>query len=95
MEMKEVVNQLKLVASSQVNQIIQQKVNTMIGKIDSFIEDIVGKKGNAQVGSENKKTKPSGDKQLQEHYAIPVIANGFEIPGHQIFNIDQIFVADT
>jgi hypothetical protein len=31
-------------ASSQVSEVIQQKVNTMIDKIDSFIEDIVGKK---------------------------------------------------
>jgi hypothetical protein len=34
----------------------------MIGKTDSFIVDIVGKKGNAQVGSENKKSKPCRDK---------------------------------
>jgi methylglyoxal synthase len=44
-EMKELANQLKLVASSQVSEVIQQKVNTMIGKIDSLIEDIVGKRG--------------------------------------------------
>jgi hypothetical protein len=51
----------------------------MIGKIDSFIEDIVGKKGNAQVRSENNKSKPSRGKQLKNHYAIPVISNGFEV----------------
>jgi hypothetical protein len=56
----------------------------MIGKIDSFIEDIVGKKGNAQVGSINKKSKPSRDKQLQDYCVIPVIANGFEILEDQI-----------
>jgi hypothetical protein len=62
----------------------------MIGKIDSLIEDIVGKKGNAQVGSENKKSKPSRDKQLQEQYAIPVIANGFEVLGDQIEFKDKV-----
>jgi hypothetical protein len=78
-DMKELANQLKLVGSSQVSEVIQQKVNTMNGKIDSFIEDIVGKKGNAQVISQNNKSKPSRDKQLKDHYAIPVITNGFEV----------------
>jgi hypothetical protein len=63
-EMKELANQLKLIASNQVSEVIQQKVNTIIGKIDSFIQDIVGKRGNAQVRSENNKSKPSSDKQL-------------------------------
>jgi hypothetical protein len=56
----------------------------MIGKIDSFIQDIFGKKGSAQVGSENNKNKPSRDKQLKDHYSIPVITNGFEVLGDQI-----------
>jgi hypothetical protein len=69
--------------ASQVSEVMQHKVNIMTCKIETFIEGrIIKKRAETASGNNNSnKSKLTGCKLPNDHFAIPVITNRFAVLG--------------
>jgi hypothetical protein len=79
-KMKKLGNQISQTATSSRDKVaIQQKVKSMVRKIDSIIEEAKRSEQCIQDESENMKGKSACDKQQFVQYTIPVINNRYEL----------------
>jgi hypothetical protein len=76
-DMKELSNQLKIVASSSVKEVILHKDNVILVEMASIIEDYTRNEEYTSCGTEMKKGKATIDREQFVRYAIPVINNRY------------------